>query len=52
MKGKASSEDESKLSFHVATIDTASMRMTVRECLWNRGPGVAWGSSATVSLRP
>jgi hypothetical protein len=50
MKGKASSEDESKLSFQVATIDTSAMRMTVRECLWNQGQGVAWGASKTVSL--
>jgi predicted MPP superfamily phosphohydrolase len=49
MKGHDSSMDETRLSFHVATIDTRAMTMTVRERLWNVG---AWGESATVSLRP
>jgi hypothetical protein len=57
MKGAVSSWDETKLSFQVVTIDTASSRMTVRECLWNvdsRNPSspVAWGASTTVALDP
>ena len=57
MKGHFSADDETKLSFQVATIDQASGRMTVRECLWNRNPAspsgaVAWGESVTVDLSP
>ena len=55
MKGRLSKDDETKLSFQVATIDTATMMLTVRECLWNKDPDkpsapLAWGASATVSL--
>ena len=57
MKGAVSSLDETKLSFEVVTIDSASRTMTVRECLWNPDPvhpgsPVAWGGSATVTLDP
>ena len=57
MKGAMSSKDETKLSFQIATIDTASRTMTVRECLWNVDPRhpsapVAWGGSTTVALGP
>jgi hypothetical protein len=57
MKGRVSAEDETKLSFQVATIDLASRTMTVRECLWNASPAtpstaLAWGASATVPLSP
>jgi hypothetical protein len=57
MKGAISSRDETKLSFQVATIDTESRRMTVRECLWNAYPArpsapLAWGASTTVVLYP
>jgi hypothetical protein len=57
MKGKTSATDETQLSFHVATIDTAKSTMTVRECLWNAGPdpaapAVSWRTAATVNLRP
>jgi len=57
MKGAFSSRDETRLSFQVVTIDPASRRMTVRECLWDVDPArpsmpVAWGSSATVTLAP
>jgi hypothetical protein len=57
MKGAISSQDETKLSFQVATIDTESRTMTVRECLWNADPqhssaAVRWGSSTTVALSP
>jgi hypothetical protein len=52
IKGKLSAVDEAQLSFQVVTIDTSSYQMTVRECLWNRGPGVAWGATETIELRP
>jgi hypothetical protein len=53
MKGKVSGKDETKLAFNVVVFDTASHRLTARECLWNpaaaAGP-VAWGQSRTVSI--
>jgi hypothetical protein len=49
MKGRYSGLDETKLSFHVATIDRATMAMTVRERLWNTG---SWGDSRSVAIRP
>ena len=57
MKGRFSAADETKLSFQIATIDSASRRMTVREVLWNTRPQVpssliTWGASRTVSLSP
>jgi hypothetical protein len=57
MKGAASSQDETKLSFQVVTIDMASRTMTVRECLWDADPHhpsapVTWGASTTVALSP
>jgi hypothetical protein len=56
MKGKVSALDETKLSFQLATIDTAARKMTVRECLWNVDPvnmatPVGWGATSTVELR-
>ena len=55
MKGAVSADDETRLSFHVATIDTMTRMLTVRECLWNQSPGdpsapITWGESRTVSL--
>ncbi len=55
MKGAVSADEETRLSFQVATIDTVSQSMTVRECLWNTHPAdssapLAWGESATVTL--
>ena len=55
MKGKYSSKDETKLSFQVISIDTNSLIMTVRECLWNTAPlneakPLQWGDSKTISL--
>lgn len=50
MKGRFSANDESRLSFHVATVDLATMTMTVRECLWNQGPDPLWGAVRTVAL--
>jgi len=57
MKGAVSATDETKLSFQVITLDAASRRMTVRECLWNSDPQhpsgpLAWGSSTTVAFAP
>jgi hypothetical protein len=49
MKGKFSEADERRLSYHVATIDTQTMKMTVRERLWNTA---SWGETITVGLRP
>jgi calcineurin-like phosphoesterase family protein len=57
MKGAMSEADETRLSFQVATIDTQTRTLTVRECLWNRSPEhpsapIAWGESRSVSLLP
>jgi hypothetical protein len=55
MKGAISKDDETKLSFQIATIDTLSRSMTVREVLWNAHPGrpsLTWGASTTVTLSP
>jgi len=49
MKGKFSESDERRLSYHVATIDTQTMTMTVRERLWNTA---SWGETASVEMRP
>lgn len=55
MKGKYSAKDETRLSFQLITIDTASKTMTVRECRWNPDPShpegpPSWGDSITISL--
>jgi hypothetical protein len=55
IKGKYSAKDETLLSFQLISIDTASQKLTVRECLWNTQPlqrdqMVVFGKSATVSL--
>ena len=57
MKGAVSGDDESRLSFHIATIDTAAHTLTVRECLWNERPDdrsdvCGQGDSRTVDLAP
>jgi predicted MPP superfamily phosphohydrolase len=56
MKGAVSGSDETRLSFQVATIDTSTQMLTVRECLWNVSPAdpaapLSWGESRTISLR-
>jgi hypothetical protein len=53
MKGLTSAIDERRLSFQLVTIDVKTMRMTVRECLWNssRNGPVIFGASKTVALR-
>jgi len=57
MKGHFSAIDERKLSYEIATIDTASRTMTVREVLWNADPEspnapLSFGFSTTVALSP
>jgi len=55
MKGAVSKDDETKLSFQIATIDMASRTMTVREVFWNANPNqpsLTWGGSTTVALSP
>ncbi len=51
MKGEYSATDERRLSFLFVCVDTDSLQMTVRECLWNAGDALAWGQSSTISLR-
>lgn len=55
MKGKFSAKDETKLSFHLISIDPTTMQMTVRECLWNTNPAspsntMVFGDNKTISL--
>ena len=55
IKGAVSADDESRLSFQVATIDTSSFMLTVREFLWNVDPAnpsapLTWGETGTVAL--
>jgi hypothetical protein len=57
LKGHFSGIEENKLSYQIATIDTAARTMTVREVLWNADPQnpaarVTWGASTTVALAP
>ena len=50
MKGEFSTQDETLLSYIVVVLDTATGRLTARECLWNTdgGASLAWGSSVTL----
>lgn len=55
MKGDYSKGNETKLSFQVITINTKTLTMTVRECLWNidpQNPGknIHWGATRTLRL--
>jgi hypothetical protein len=53
MKGAVSGDDETRLSFQVADIESSSRMLTVRECLWNvdpARPSLTWGESKTVPL--
>src|SRR5262249_45665394 len=57
LKGHFSGIDETKLSYQIATVDTAARTMTVREVLWNANPQnpnspITWGASTTVALAP
>jgi hypothetical protein len=47
MKGTASADDPSKLTFKVISIDPEAKNMTVRDFLWNTK---TWGASTNVSL--
>ena len=54
MKGRASSKDETQLSFNVISIDKEKKIMTVRECLWNAHPEksiptIEWGLKRTIA---
>lgn len=49
LKSEVSANDDGKLSFQVASLDTAAKTMTVREYLWD---AKKWGASVTVSLSP
>lgn len=55
MKGNYSANDPTKLAFEVVTINTLTMEMTVRECLWNKtdsaNDAIQWGISKTISLK-
>ncbi len=56
MKGDYSRADETKLSFQVITINTRTLTMTVRECLWNTDPqnpqkNIHWGATKTLRLK-
>ncbi|MBK8800499.1 MAG: metallophosphoesterase [Fibrobacteres bacterium] len=55
MKGNVSAIDETKLSFQLISIDSASLVMTVREVRWNpdstKFATSTWGESKTMSLK-
>lgn len=56
MKGESSAKDETKVSFQLISLNTATQTLTVRECLWNTKPNepstpIIFGQSATVSLK-
>jgi hypothetical protein len=56
MKGDYSRAAETKLSFQEISIDTNTLTMTVRECLWNTDPvhpekRIQWGESKTMKLK-
>jgi hypothetical protein len=54
MKGKFSVNDEALLSFQLITIDTKTMTMTVRECLWNHTAAhpapLQWGHHISIPI--
>jgi len=49
MKGTVSTEDPTKLTFKVVSIDSDAKNMTVRDYQWNTK---TWGAATTVSLTP
>jgi len=55
MKGNFSASDETKLSFHLISLDSSSQTMTVREVRWNpdstKYANLVWGQSKTLSLK-
>jgi hypothetical protein len=54
MKGDKSESDETKLAFYLVTIDASTMKMTVRECLWDptstANAAIKFGSYKTISI--
>ena len=57
MKGAASASDETKLAFNLIQIDTKTMTITARECLWDTNPSntnapIVFGAKKTSSLIP
>jgi DNA repair exonuclease SbcCD nuclease subunit len=57
MKGSASSSDETKLAFNLFQIDTKTMTMTARECLWDTNPSnpnapIVFGAKKNSTLIP
>ena len=56
MKGVESGSDETKLSFAFAVLDPKTMKITFRECLWDKTPTasqnpIQWGNTITYSLK-
>jgi len=56
MKGRYSSKDETLLSFQFISLDTRNLRLTARECFWNKDPKnkkpkIVFGQSQTISLK-
>lgn len=56
MKGVVSATDETKLTFHFASLDTKSKMLTVRECYWDTNPAnpstpIVWGKKMNISLK-
>jgi len=56
MKGLESAADETKLSFAFCTLDPKTMKITIRECMWDKTPDatenpIQWGESHSYSLK-
>ena len=56
MKGRYSAPDEKLQSFLLISIDSQTLQMTARECLWNTEPRnknqkIVFGKSQTISLK-
>jgi hypothetical protein len=54
MKGDKSASDETKLAFYLVTIDVSTMKMTIRECLWDptstANAAIKFGVNETISI--
>jgi DNA repair exonuclease SbcCD nuclease subunit len=56
MKGVVSAADETKLTFHFCALDTKTMTLTIRECLWDTAPtapatAIQWGKMVNIKLK-
>jgi len=54
IEAKDGKGDESKLSFQVISLNAATKKLTVRECLWNttgEASPIVWGAGSTISLK-